>query len=253
MQPPAAAVPEKLQEFHINLGCDVVRRLRHQPGDVRLDDGRAHALEHADPLVPLLDVEPAQVLVALDGVVDTLAELGGAQVDPLHGKLRLRPHQGEEPGGEAVAPGLLRGAHHQVDGYVHYPQLHLGQLELVCPQGLDVGGQPPVDTVFIFPLALLQGRQIVLHRLGAGHKTHSFRWLTACIVSNNTVGCQCLRGFFLVWNAEKRASPVRGFDALPGWGRAGKGGAKKRAVFQWTSGGSGCIIGAPRRRARANA
>ena len=98
----------------------------------------------------------------------------------------------------------------------------------MCSSDLDVGGQPPVDTVFIFPLALLQGRQIVLQRLGAGHKTHSFRWLTASIVSNAAVGCQYLGEISLVWIAEKRACRARSFDALPSRGRRDGGGAENQ-------------------------
>jgi hypothetical protein len=186
MDPPAPAVLEKVQKLHINLGGDVVRTLRHEPDHVRLDGGRAHGAQNAHPLIPLLDVETPQVLVALDRVVDALAELGGAQVGPLHGELGVRPHEGEKAGGEGITPRLLRGAHHQIDGHLHHAQLDLGKLELFRPQSLDVGVQPPVDAVLIFSLPLLQGLLIVLYRFGACHVVSSLcnvDFVGACSIS----------------------------------------------------------------------
>ena len=88
-------------------------------GDIAGDGGGAEALEHADALVALLDVEAAHVLVAADGVAYALvAEVGGAELYPLEGELGVRTEQGHEIGRKGGAAALALGADYLVGGDV---------------------------------------------------------------------------------------------------------------------------------------
>lgn len=92
-------------------------------GDIAGDGGGAEALEHADALVALLDVEAAHVLVAADGVAYALvAEVGGAELYPLEGELGVRPEQGHKIGRKGGAAALALGATIWSEGMLMTPR-----------------------------------------------------------------------------------------------------------------------------------
>ncbi len=146
----------------------------NHPDDVGGDGGRAVAFQHADPLVALLDVEPAQVLVAPNGVPDALVpQVGGAQLHPLGGELRVRVQQGHEVGGEGAAPPGGLGAGDLLGGDLQHPHVrpsghHVLVQDLVQDRG--VGVLAPDHPLLVVFLAKPQGFDVLFHGFLSAHR-----------------------------------------------------------------------------------
>ena len=128
---------------------------------------------HTDPLVALLNIEIAQILIAFNGAVDTLvAQMGGAEVDPLLAKLRIGREQGQKTGSKGIGPAGGFCADDLADRDLHQGKL-LGVLcgkfpdQLIQHGGMGVsalGGQ-----LLQLPLAQLQGALIFGYSFLAAH------------------------------------------------------------------------------------
>ena len=129
---PDAVEPAETVEVHelvIEPDLLVLRPDGDDARDLPRDRRRVEALEHADALVALLDVESAEVFIAADRIADALrAEIGIAERDPLAAEFRLHRQQRHEIGGKGVAPSFALGA----DDAVHR---HVDQAELRTPRG----------------------------------------------------------------------------------------------------------------------
>ena len=120
------AEPVKAQKLIVNPHRRVLGVGGDHPRHIAGDGGGVEALEDADPLVALLDVKAAHVLIAPDGVPNALlAEVSGAQVYPLGGKLRVRGQQRHEVRGEGGAPPHGFGSHDLISGNVDDSQVYL--------------------------------------------------------------------------------------------------------------------------------
>ena len=100
-----------VHEVVVRLNGAILRPRGHDPHHIRGDGRRAVALEHADSLVALLHVEAPEVLKAPHRLADALvAQMRGAECDPLGRELAVGRHQRHKVGGERVAPSLGLGA-----------------------------------------------------------------------------------------------------------------------------------------------
>ena len=87
----------KLEELIVALDLRLLAVDGEETDHIAGDGGGLIAFEDADPLVALLDIKAAQVLIAADGVPDPfVAQMGGAQADPLLGKFRVCGKEGHE-------------------------------------------------------------------------------------------------------------------------------------------------------------
>ena len=137
---------EKVQEFIVGNDSGVIGPGGHDPPDGGRDPRGAEVAQHADPLVALLDVEIAQVLIALDGIPDAyVPQVRGAQVHPLAGELGLGIQQGEKAGREGGDPPGGFGAQDPLGRDLQHPQV----LDGVCAavrqnfiQHRGIGGLP---------------------------------------------------------------------------------------------------------------
>ena len=81
------------------------------------DSRRVKAVQNADPLVALLDVEAAQVFIAPDGIPDALiAQMCFTEVDPLGGKFRIFVQKRKKVGGKGILPAFAFGSHDLLSG-----------------------------------------------------------------------------------------------------------------------------------------
>ncbi len=153
-------------EVVVGLDRRVLRPEGDDPDDIAGDSGGVVALEDADPLVALLDVEPAQVFIAADGVADALVpQMGRAQIHPFIRKFRICVQQGHEIGGKGgTPPGSLRtgdGLCRHLDHTHVHPARHHGVVQDFV-QDLGVGVAPVEDAVLVIFLALLEGLAVLL-------------------------------------------------------------------------------------------
>ena len=114
--------PVEVQELVIDAVFQAVVALRDQPGDRARDLDRAVILEHRDPLVALLHIEPVHELKGNDGRVDALFQVGLAEVGPLGGKLGVRLQQRHEVGRKGCVPSAGLGAHDALGRDLHQTQ-----------------------------------------------------------------------------------------------------------------------------------
>ena len=141
----------------VRLDGYVLRPVGNDPDHVGGNGGRPIAFQHTDPLVALLDVEPAQILIAADGVPDALVpQMGRAQVHPFCGKFRVRGQQRHESGRKGTAPSGSLGADDLLSGNLQNPHVrpsghHVFVQNLV--QHLGIGVVAPDDLLLIVLLA----------------------------------------------------------------------------------------------------
>ena len=114
--------PVEVQELIIDAVFQAVVSLRDQPGDRARDLDRAVILEHRDPLVALLHIEPVHELKGNDGRVDALFQVGLAEVGPLGGKLGVRLQQRHEVGRKGCVSSAGLGAHDALGRDLHQTQ-----------------------------------------------------------------------------------------------------------------------------------
>ena len=163
----------KVQKFVVGPDSGILRGSGHDPAHLSGNPGSTEAAQDADPLVPLLDVEIAQVFVARNGVGDAgFPQMGGAQVDPLGGKFRLGIQQRVERGSEGGdSPGGF-GTDNPFGGNLYEPYVHhrvgtVFRQQLVQNRrmgGLTGGGQ--------FPEFLLSGPQCLVVFIGCKLDIH---------------------------------------------------------------------------------
>ena len=110
---------EEIHELVIGHHPGLIAQRRHHAGHLTADAWALVAFEHADPLVALGDVKLAHVLVADDGIVNAVSQVGFAQVDPLVAELGggiQQRHEIARKGGFAALGG---GAHNLLHGDFH--------------------------------------------------------------------------------------------------------------------------------------
>ena len=161
----------------IGLVPGLLAGLGHDTVDKAGDPGRFIIFQDADSLVSLLNIEISVVFVADDRVPDALFQVGGAQLDPLDGELRIPAQQGHEArreGGDASG-GL--GANDAVGRDLH--QTHgdaaVGsQIAHNLVQHLGIYASSPGLTLPDLLLAPLQGFGIFFHSFQTAHDRSSF-------------------------------------------------------------------------------
>ena len=154
-----------VQKLIVNLDGLVLGIGGNHPGDKGVDGRGAVALEDADPLVALLDVKPAHVFVAADGVPDALPQVGHAQLHPFGGKLCVSCQKGHEVGGKGGGPSGGLGAHNPLGGDADEPHVHPAGGHGVVQnfiQHLRIRITSPDDTIPVMLLPRLQRFGVLL-------------------------------------------------------------------------------------------
>ena len=172
--------PRQLIELHeliVPLHSQILAFRREHADDRAGDGGGAVAFEDADALVALLHVEPAQILIALDGVADALvAQVGFAELHPLGAELGVNRQQRHKAGGKGrLAAGAL-GADNLIDGDFNESQVHPSgahglHQNLVEHLGIGVATPEHIGAVVLLPL--LEGALILIHGFGKTHASSS--------------------------------------------------------------------------------
>ena len=112
----------EIQKLVVDLIFQILGAGGDEPGDRARDLDGAVILEHRDPLVALLHIEPVHVLKGDDGGMDALFQMRVAQVRPLDGKLGVRLQQGHKIIRKSGVPSAGLGAHKAVRRDLHKPQ-----------------------------------------------------------------------------------------------------------------------------------
>ena len=112
----------KIQKLVVDPVFQAVVPGRDQPGDSAGDLYRAVILEHRDPLVAFLHIEPVHELVGQNGVLDALFQVGLAEVGPLGGKLGICLQQRHEVGRKGRVSSAGLGAHDALGRDLHQTQ-----------------------------------------------------------------------------------------------------------------------------------
>ena len=112
----------EIQELVVDLIFQILGAGGDEPGDRARDLDGAVILEHRDPLVALLHIEPVHVLKGDDGSMDALFQVRVAQVRPLGSKLGIRLQQGHKVIRKGSVPSAGLGAHKAVRRDLHQPQ-----------------------------------------------------------------------------------------------------------------------------------
>ena len=158
----------KVQKFVVGPNPGFVGHGGHDPADIAGNPGSVVVAQHADPLVALLNIEIAQVFIAQNGVGNArIAQMGGAQADPFHGKFAFGVQQGLKSGGKGgdAAGGL--GAHDPLRGNLDEAHIHHGfggvfRQQLVQHSGM--GGLAGGCQFLVFFLTGLQGLDVFIRR-----------------------------------------------------------------------------------------
>ena len=162
-------------ELIVHLHRRVLRPAGDDADDVAGNGRRIVAFEHADPLVALLDVEPAQILITADGVPYALvAQVGGAQVDPLVGKLRVQLQQGHEVIRKGGTPSNRLIADDLLGGNLNDPHVRLSGNQGVVHQNFiqyrRIGVTSMEDAVLICALPQLEGSAVLVVSFLSAHR-----------------------------------------------------------------------------------
>ena len=112
----------EIQELVVDLIFQILGAGGDEPGDRARDLDGAVILEHRDPLVALLHIEPVHVLKGDDGSMDALFQVRVTQVRPLGSKLGVRLQQGHKVIRKGSVPSAGLGAHKTVRRDLHQPQ-----------------------------------------------------------------------------------------------------------------------------------
>ena len=104
----------EIQKLVVDLILKVISAGGDEPGDCARDLDCTVILEHRDPLVALLHIEPVHVLKGDDGGMDALFQMRVAQVRPLGSKLGIRLQQGHKVIRKGSVPSAGFGAHKTV-------------------------------------------------------------------------------------------------------------------------------------------
>ena len=104
----------EIQKLVVDLIFQILGAGGDKPGDRARDLDGAVILEHRDPLVALLHIEPVHILKGDDGGLDALFQMGVAQDRPLGGKLGVRLQQGHKIIRKGGVPSAGLGAHKAV-------------------------------------------------------------------------------------------------------------------------------------------
>ena len=104
----------EIQKLVVDLILKVISAGGDEPGDCARDLDCTVILEHRDPLVALLHIEPVHVLKGDDGGMDALFQMRVAQVRPLGGKLGIRLQQRHKVIRKGSVPSAGFGAHKTV-------------------------------------------------------------------------------------------------------------------------------------------
>ena len=104
----------EIQKLVVDLIFKVIRAGGDEPGDRARDLDSTVILEHRDPLVALLHIEPVHVLKGDDGGLDALFQVRVTQVRPLDSKLGIRLQQRHKVIRKGSVPSAGLGAHKAV-------------------------------------------------------------------------------------------------------------------------------------------
>ena len=173
----------------------------HAP-DMGGDAGRVVAEQHAEPLVALLNVKPAQKFIAFHRVADAFfAQVGITEADPLGGKFTCRFQQGHEIPGEGRRPSGGLGTDKTVGRHLDNAEIGIagdgGFLNDVI-QHERIGIFAVEDGVFVVFLPSLQGMVVLFNRFRS-HETSflfsfRFRRMTAARISSTPRPEERVRG-----------------------------------------------------------
>ena len=115
---------EKIQKLQIGRRARAVRVHGQHAFDGRRDPDRAEISQDADALVALLDVEIAQVFIALYGLPDSrVGEMLLAQCHPFHGEFALGALYRQKGRGKRVDPARCFCADDALNGDLPHPQI----------------------------------------------------------------------------------------------------------------------------------
>ena len=104
----------EIQKLVVDFIFQILGAGRDEPGDRARDLDGTVILEHRDPLVALLHIEPVHVLKGNDGGLDALFQMGVAQDRPLCRKFGIRLQQGHKVIRKGRVPSAGLGAHKAV-------------------------------------------------------------------------------------------------------------------------------------------
>ena len=141
------------------------------------DPGGFKIFQDADPLVSRLNVEISVIFVTNDGIADALAQVGGAELDPLDGKLRVPAQQGQKRGREGTDAACGLGAHDAVCGNLHQTHGNAAVCGDVTDELVQHGGIGRAALGLTLPdllQAQLQGFLVFLHGFRTAHDRTSF-------------------------------------------------------------------------------
>ena len=153
----------EIDKFKIGLHPVGIVTDGHHTFDHAGDACRTHVPQHTDTLVAFLHIEAAEIFIAQNGVLNAIAQVGGAEIDPFGGKFTFRGQQRQKTGAERIgasggfdADDLFCGDFKDA----HVDDCTNRAVSNQFIQHLRIGSLACGDTCFILTLTLTQSQYI---------------------------------------------------------------------------------------------